>query len=370
MLPADTTAALRELDTDSSATPRSMPPSFYTHSSMVPVELDRLFLPGWICVGRTDEVPKIGDYYTLDILSEPLIVVRCRDASIAVLSNVCRHRGSQILSGKGNSRRFTCPYHRWSYTLDGELISAPLVDTSPGFDRSSCKLPSFKSAQWMGWLFVNLSGDASDLSDSIKGLNPYVRNYHTEEMHTVEVCTERWPLNWKMLAENFMEGYHLTPVHRTTLHPMTPTRLCEKIPGGRTFTGYKSHYSDSFSGRKPFHEDMTPEEKSLSMMVWIYPSFVAAISPNSAVYMSITPLSSRKLQTRWAVIAREELFVNGEAAERFEFAKSFNAEDRARLLDVQKGLKSRYAQRGYLAPPDFEGTVWDFYGYISKQLSV
>lgn len=369
MLPPDTKAALQELDADPGMTPFTMPPSFYTKRGVLPVELDRLFLPGWVCVGRSDEIPEIGDYFTLEMLSEPLIVVRRKDKTVAVLSNVCRHRGSQLLSGCGNTKRFTCPYHRWSYELNGDLISAPLVDKSPTFDRSLCKLPSFRTAEWMGWLFVNLRGDAPDFFSSVEALNPYVNNYHAEEMRTVEVDTEYWPLNWKILAENFMEGYHLTPVHRHTLHPMTPTRLCEKIPGGDAFTGYKSHYSESFAGRTPVHPDMTTEEQSLSMMVWIYPSFVAAISPNSAVYMSITPVSRRKLQTRWGVIARDALFDSGEAKERFDFAKSFNAEDRARLLDVQSGMRSRFAQRGYLAPPDYEGTVWDFYGYVNRCFS-
>jgi len=165
-----------------------------------------------------------------------------------------------------------------------------------------------------------------------------------------------------------MEGYHLTPVHRDTLHPMTPTRLCEKIPGGAGFTGYKSHYNESFAGRTQYHPDMTEEERSLSMMVWIYPGFVAAISPNSAVYMSITPTGATELQTRWDVIAREAVFAAGEAEERLEFAKSFNLEDRMRLLDVQKGLASRFATRGFLAPPDLEGTVWDFYHYVAQRM--
>jgi len=165
-----------------------------------------------------------------------------------------------------------------------------------------------------------------------------------------------------------MEGYHLTPVHQKTLHPMAPTRLCEKIPGGSGYTGYKSHYNESYEGRNEAHPDMTEEERRQSMMVWIYPGFVVALSPNSAVYMNITPTGPTDLQVRWDVIARPETFESGEARDRFEFAASFNAEDRERLLDVQKGLSSRFADRGYLAPPDLEGTVWDFYQYMSKRL--
>ena len=368
-LPADTYSALAELKSQNeSAPPRSMPPSFYTDESMLPTEIDELFINGWVCVGRSDEIPEPGDYYTLEMFNEPLIVTRTESNSISVLSNVCRHRGSQLLSGKGNSKRFTCPYHRWSYDLDGKLLAAPIVDQSATFDRNQCNLPSFRAQQWLGWIFVNLSGTADTFESQIIGLDEYVKNYHAEEMRSISPAIETWAINWKCLAENFMEGYHLTPVHRDTLHPMTPTRLCKKIPAGAGYTGYKSHYNKSFKGRTQCHPDMTEEERSLSMMVWIYPGFVAAISPNSAVYMSITPTAAAQLQTRWDVIARESVFESGEANERLEFAKSFNQEDRERLLDVQKGLSSRFATRGYLAPPDYEGTVWDFYQFMAAKL--
>lgn len=367
-LPADTQCALQELADAVDVTPKTMPPSFYKDEAMMPTEIDELFINGWVCVGRADEIPNAGDYYTLDLFSEPLIVSRNKDNAVSVLSNVCRHRGSQILTGKGNSKRFTCPYHRWSYDLKGELLAAPLVDKSEGFDRKQCRLPSFRIHEWMGWVFVNLSGDADAFETQVVGLDQYVSNYHPEQMYSIAPETENWPLNWKCLAENFMEGYHLTPVHRDTLHPMTPTRLCQKIPGGAGYTGYKAHYSPSFEGRSECHPDMTEEERALSMMVWIYPGFVAAISPNSAVYMNITPLGPTELQTRWDVIARDDTFESGEAEKRLEFARSFNAEDRERLLDVQKGLSSRFATRGYLAPPDYEGTVWDFYHYMAGKL--
>jgi len=368
-LPIDTHSALKELREHESLIPRTMPPSFYKDADMLPTETEELFINGWVCVGRADEVPEPGDYYTLEMFSEPLIVARNQDGQVSVLSNVCRHRGSQLLSGRGHSKRFTCPYHRWSYDLDGKLLSAPLVDKSEGFDKKQCKLPNFKIHEWWGWIFVNLSGTADSFESQIIGLDSYIQNYHPEEMRSVGAESEDWPLNWKCLAENFMEGYHITPVHRDTLHPMTPTRLCEKIPAGVGYTGYRAHYNNSFQGRSQVHPDMTEQERALSMMVWVYPGFVAAVSPNSAVYMSITPTGPVDLQTRWDVIAREEVFEDGEAEERKEFARSFNLEDRERLLDVQKGLSSRFATRGHLAPPDFEGTVWDFYHYMAKKLA-
>jgi len=108
-LPADTQSALEELASRVDVTPKTMPPSFYKDEAMMPTEIDELFINGWVCVGRSDEIPKPGDYYTLELFSEPLIVARDKSGAVSVLSNVCRHRGSQILSGKGNSkRRFAC----------------------------------------------------------------------------------------------------------------------------------------------------------------------------------------------------------------------------------------------------------------------
>lgn len=353
---------------DSDGIHYSMPPDFYTDYSVAAAERENVFHTGWICVGREDEVPATGDYFVTQILNESLIVTRDKSKTVRVLSNVCRHRSALLLDGCGSTKRIVCPYHNWSYGLDGGLKRANLIDDQVGFDKTTCSLPSFNTEIWMGWIFVNLSGDASPLNQTIASLNPHVANYHPEEMLTVKASPEWWPINWKCLAENFMEGYHLTPVHLNTLHPMTPTKMAEKIAGDSAWTAYKSHYSPDFYGRPPFHPDMTTEEQRMSMMVWIYPGFVAAISPNSAVYMSLTPTSVCEVQTRWGVIARQSLHETGDAMERYEFAARFNEEDKARLVDVQRGLHSRFAAAGPLAPPDYEGCSSDFYNYMASRL--
>lgn len=367
-LPADIAQALREAQADVTKPRRAMPPAFYTDADVAHVEAQPVFRDSWICVGRADEVPESGDFFTTTILGESLVVVRGDDRIVRVMANVCRHRSSLVATGAGSARQLLCPYHHWSYALDGSLKRAPLMDDVEGFDPAQCGLHHFAVEQWMGWVFVNLSGTADPLAPQVVGLDPFVAGYHPEEMRTVKAGPESWAVNWKCLAENFMEGYHLTPVHLTTLHPMTPTNKCEKIEGRPAYTGYKSHYSPSFEGRPPFHPDMTDEQRNMSMMVWIYPGFVAAISPNSAVYMSLTPTAAEEVQTRWGVIAREELFEQGTATDRWDFAAAFNAEDKVRLVSLQRGLNSEFAIRGTLAPDDYEGCTWDFYQYLAGRL--
>ena len=363
--------ALLDLHDNKTSVPTVMPADFYQSEDLLQLETNTLFLSGWVCVGRADEVPNEGDYYTLEILGEPLVVTRDQQNEICVLSNVCRHRGSLVMEGRGNTRKLTCPYHKWSYALDGKLLAAPLIeaDKTDGFDKKKCALPSFRSYLWMGFIFINMDGTAEPFEDTTKGVDDLVKNYHMEDMPTVKAGPEHWSVNWKCLTVNFMEGYHLTPVHLKTLHPMTPTRLCEKVEGKPGYTAYKSHYNENFEGRAPYHPDMTEEERTQSMMVWIYPSFVIACSPNSTVYMSVTPTGATSLQTRWGVIARKELFDSDEAMARYTFAASFNAEDKARLISMQHGLESRYTTRSPLAPPDYEGTIWDFYRYTAAKLT-
>ncbi|MEM7744027.1 MAG: aromatic ring-hydroxylating dioxygenase subunit alpha [Pseudomonadota bacterium] len=348
---------------DGTAPRRSMDPAFYTDPAMLPAEVEGVFLSGWICLCRAEEIPTPGSYLTRDVLGEPLIVTRDGTGAIRVLSNVCRHRGSRLVDGQGTTKRFTCPYHAWTYGLDGALVRAPLIEG----DLSGCHLPSFAVEEWMGWVFVNLDGTAPPHGASLADLDPHVRNYHPEEMQAKVPTIETWAVNWKALAENFMEGYHLTPVHLKTLHPMTPSRLCEKIPGGAAWTGYKSHYDDAYEGRTEVHPDMTAQEQRMSMMVWIYPGFVAAISPNSCVTMSLLPAGPEAVETRWDVLVRKGVSEH-EARARHDFAASFNAEDKARLVELQKGLRSRFATGGPLAPPDLEGCIWDFYGWMAGRL--
>ena len=114
---------------------RTMPPEFYTSETQFEQEKERLFRSQWICLGRVQQIPRPGDYFTTTTINEPLIVVRTKPDEIAVLSNVCRHRGSVLVEGIGNTKSFICPYHAWTYDLDGQLRRAPLLTNRPDFDQ-------------------------------------------------------------------------------------------------------------------------------------------------------------------------------------------------------------------------------------------
>jgi phenylpropionate dioxygenase-like ring-hydroxylating dioxygenase large terminal subunit len=298
-------------------------------------------------------------------VGESLIVVRGGDGLIRVLSNVCRHRGNLIASGAGNGRRFSCGYHAWTYADDGTLLAAPLMDRVEGFCKADFGLPSFKTELWQNFIFVNLDGNADALAPRLSGLVPHIQNYHHEERHHLFAAEDLWHTNWKCLTENFMEGYHLSVTHRKTLHPITPTALCEKVPGDRFFTAYRSHFDPAWPERGPYHPDLTPAERRYSLLFCVFPSFVVSYAPNFTLYMCLRPASVDDVAIRWGIAGHAAGPGRPETKAYVELCKSFNAEDRAKLETLQRGLKTRYLSSGRLAPADVEGTIWDFYHFMA-----
>ena len=361
-------AALAELRDKDVGPARSLPSEFYTSDEFLELEREEIFRKEWVCLGRVEEVPKPGDYFTTELIDEPLIVVRGQDKKVRVLSNVCRHRSSVIAEGDGNTKNFVCPYHAWTYANDGQLLRAPYMDKVKGFKVEGCRLPEFATEVWHGFLYVNLDGKAKPLAPRLKGLEPYIKNYHMGDMKNQFVREEEWSTNWKCLIENALEGYHLTNLHYETLGNVTPTRLCEKIPGGEGYTAYKSHYPPNFPQRKPYHADITAEEKRYSMMFCVYPAHVIGLTPNGVVYSCVRPLSIEKVVMRWGIATFEQKPTRKRIKEMVALYDAVNAEDRGQLELLWRGMNSRCAERSLLGPPDLEGTVWDIYQYMSRML--
>ncbi|MEX2495633.1 MAG: aromatic ring-hydroxylating dioxygenase subunit alpha [Woeseia sp.] len=345
----------------------AMPAAYYTSEDFTRLESEHIFHKEWICLGRADEVSEPGDFYTTSVVGEQLLVTCCRDGKIAVLSNVCRHRGNMVASGKGKKSRFSCSYHGWTYDLKGQLMAAPLMQEVEGFDVSTCSLPSFRTEVWQGFLFVNLDNNAAPLAPRLEALTPYIENYDVAERtfgFSEEVV---WQTNWKCLAENFMEGYHLDVTHPTTLSPLTPTGLCERIPTNGHFNGYYSYYHPSYPERGPFPPNLTDREKRCSFMFGVFPNLVVAAAPNILIYLCLSPASSNSVSIRWGMSALPQ--TDGVSEEQRAFMNRVNSEDKQKLETLQKGLQSRYYSPGRLAKPDLEGTIYDMYRYMARHLS-
>ena len=149
----------------------------YLDSGPYQREFSAIFSCGWVCVGRAETLSAPGDYQAQRFGDQSIVVLRGEDLELRAFYNVCRHRGNIVASGSGNKSRFSCSYHAWTYDLKGQLVGAPHMQDVEGFDLSSCALPAFQTEIWQGFLFVNLSGDATPLAPRLEALIPYIENY-------------------------------------------------------------------------------------------------------------------------------------------------------------------------------------------------
>ena len=345
---------------------QAMPSAYYTSDAFTQLEEEHIFRKEWVCLGRADEVAAPGQYYTTSLVGEPLLVTCSKDGEISVLSNVCRHRGNIVASGSGNKSRFSCSYHAWTYDLKGQLVGAPHMQDVEGFDLSSCALPAFQTEIWQGFLFVNLSRDATPLAPRLEALVPYIENYEIGKRPSAFTKETIWNTNWKCLAENFMEGYHLDVTHPKTLRPLTPTALCEHVPSNGHFNAYYSYYDPDYPERGPFPPKLTDKEKRCSFMFGVFPNLVVAAAPSILIYLCLSPRSSDVVNIRWGMSSLDE--DNPITDEQIAFMDTVNLEDKAKLETLQKGLQSRYYKPGRLAKPDLEGTIYDMYRYMAHRL--
>ena len=347
---------------------RAMPPGYYISEAFLELEREVYFRRDWACVGHIAEVTNPFDYFTLELAGEPLLVVKDGQGAVRVLSNVCRHRANLVAKGAGNSKKFACGYHAWTYNPDGSLVGAPHMSASTAFDKSKCGLPEFKSEIWQDFIFVNLAGNAGPLAPRLDAFLPKIANYHHTGRHRQHVGAERWQTNWKCLVENFMEGYHLSVAHARTLHPITPTSLCKKIPTPFGMTAYGAGYDPNVPERGPYHPDLTAEERRVSVLFAVFPNLVLGIVPNMTLYLVLNPVNANAVDIRWGMVGTVADPEHPDVIGYRDLFMSYNAEDNIQLEGVQKGLHSRSYKPGPLGPPDFEGAIWDFYQYAAAKL--
>ena len=142
----------------------AMPKSVYTSEKFLAAEMEHIFSREWYCVGRASGLANPGDYVTFELANQPLMVVRGMDGTLRCQSNVCLHRMSTLLEGRGNKRIITCPYHGWSYETDGKLRGAPAMQGNQGFCKENYRLPQVKCEVWLGWVMVSLNPDAKPVA--------------------------------------------------------------------------------------------------------------------------------------------------------------------------------------------------------------
>ena len=185
---------------------------FYQDPEIYERDIERIFLKAWLYAGHQSEIPDKGDYFLYRMAGEEVIVLRGNDNEIHTLLNVCRHRGSRVcLQGSGNAKRLTCPYHGWTYALDGSLIAAAHMDE--GFDKSGFGLKHVHHRVFQGLIFINFADQPTSFDVIEQDLGAYLRPYRLDQAKVARRQSYPVKSNWKLAVENYKECYHCGPAH-------------------------------------------------------------------------------------------------------------------------------------------------------------
>jgi phenylpropionate dioxygenase-like ring-hydroxylating dioxygenase large terminal subunit len=341
------------------ALPTALPAEVYTSQDILGLEKDLLFKQEWVCVGHVSELPEVGDYLTFDLIGHPLLILRDEEKDIRSYSSVCRHRSAIIANGSGNAKSFTCPYHAWTYNIDGTLRAAPYMAPA---DLEGVCLHEYPVEIWQGLIFTSLNAKAIPLAPRLVQLMPRIDTLNLQDMTVIYQEEQPLACNWKVLVENFCESYHVFKVHKDTLQPITPSKTIDVHEGG---TGFNHHTMLAVGPQATERQRATEERDHL---INIFPSLVVSISQRNSIFLSIRPIDPHSLTYHlWIAMDLSNPEVTPDLIQQvIESTRTFTDEDKAILTEVQKGLVTGVGNKAPLHK--WEQTNLEFGQYLSRKL--
>ncbi len=370
--PDPAVAALLENVSRPFAQARAMPPAVYGSPTFTELELREIFAKEWVAVGRAGSLREVGDYLTYELAGQPIFVIRDQNGVLRAQSNVCLHRMSTLLQGSGNKRQIVCPYHAWTYKLDGQLRGAPAMAENAAFCKENYRLPQIRCEEWLGWIFVTLNPAAPAVAETLAEVEGLIDDYGMENYQETFRETHVWNTNWKILAENFMESYHLPVCHAGTIGGLS--KLSEMVcPPGRPAFNYHTILKNddlSIGLAHPDNTRMKGERRRTTFLLSIYPSLVVTLTPGYFWYLSLHPKGPGQVHITYGGGMSPD-YVNSPSA-RAHFAQlktlldEVNEEDRGCTEKVFRGTQAQAARPGHLS--HLERPNFDFAQYLAEKL--
>jgi Rieske 2Fe-2S family protein len=346
---------------------RLLPREAYTDPAVFAWEQEHFLRRRWVCVARSEELPAPGDQRAVSVGKDSVLLVRGKDGALRAFANACRHRGHELLpcdAPAAKNRTIVCPYHAWTYALDGRLIAAPNFRHVKSFDASEFPLMTVPAEEWHGYVFLNASGDAGPLADQLGDLDDVVAPYDIASLVTLARHDYVVDSNWKVLSENYNECYHCPTIHPELCAVSPPDSggdyegvgawvggWMELIDGGQTM-------SLSGASEGPLIDGLDQERSKTVGYVDVFPNLLISVHPDYVMSHRLTPLSATatRIECTWAFPKA--------AAERAGFDPSYavdfwditNKQDWGACESVQRGLASPTWVPGPIAP--MESTVY------------
>jgi glycine betaine catabolism A len=355
---------------------RTLPARYYTDQSWFDAEMDRIFAGMWIHGARLAQCSTRGDFVRRDVAGASVLIVGTGGNEPHAFLNVCRHRGTRLCDAADG--RFPgsiqCPYHAWTYDLDGRLIGAPLMDDVEGFERSEYPLHRVACEVWDGHVFINLAADPTPLAAQLHDLPERFAPWRMGELRMVQRTEYEVAANWKLIVQNYNECLHCPVIH-PMLNRMHHYLGAANVPTTGTYCGGAMGFKDgvetlSVDGRRrrAVLPGLSGPDRSLVNYFAIYPNLLLTLHPDYMVTVTIWPLAPQRtrLISEWHFHPDEIARPGFVYADAVEFWDVTNREDWAISERSQRGI----ASRGYTPGPysNRETQLWEFDRFILSRV--
>lgn len=339
----------------------TLPGRYFTDPEIFAREQERIFGDMWVCVGRADAVPDTGQFLTVDLGGESILILRGRDGQLRAFLNVCRHRGARLCEAAHGQAgaAVQCRYHAWSYGLDGRLIGAPNLAREEALDRTQFGLIPVRLEVWEGLIWLNLDDDAPPVAAQ---LNPPIEKrfgtlgtlarYRIGSLKVGQSISYEVNANWKLVVENFMECYHCAPMHPELVRLLPDFRNGTSYQGvigeGTTFAADIEAFTLSGTGQRPRLPGLMPEDDRLYYGFVLWPNVFVNLLPDHVILHTLRPIAPDRSHVTcdWlfdpADLARPEF----DAADTVEIFDLVNRQDWEVCELTQLGMSSRAYARG------------------------
>ena len=343
-----------------------LPSHIYTSQALYEREKETIFMKDWLAVARLEELAAPGDFMTFHIMGEPIVVTRNRSGAISAFYNICAHRGVEVVTGTGNAKQFKCPYHAWTYDLEGKLLGASYMDEVRDFDLDDCRMKSIKIDVWEGWVFVNFDPDAAPLSDFVADFADHFGVFQQGRFRMTKKLTSTLNCNWKLINENFVDVYHLITLHGDTLTdwPTPETYQYDTWKHG----GYAAFYENDMStleglrefGHAPWLDEWL-KDKDVRLAAgagFLSPNLTTFVRPYSIADIIIWPVAvDQTLIHQYLTVPENYFDAADDVVERAEpIHKQLDdvlEEDRAMIESLQKVMHTKGFRPGRMSTSEF-----------------
>ncbi|MGW7303106.1 aromatic ring-hydroxylating oxygenase subunit alpha [Streptomyces sp. NPDC054829] len=359
----------------------TLPGSAYTDPAVFAQEQEHIFEALWFCVARASELDRPGAFRTVDVGRESILVTRARDQSIRAYFNVCRHRGARLCTEESGEvkRAFQCPYHAWTYGLDGKLVAAPNLTKMPDVSRTEYGLTGVQVREWLGYVWVCLAEnpppfEQAVIGDVVERLGDVesIEHYGIEDLKVGRRITYDVQANWKLIVENFMECYHCA-----TIHPELTEVLPEFADGyaAQYYVGHGAEFGDGIQGFTVDGSEgldripgVAEEQDRRYYAITVRPQVFINLVPDHVIFHRMYPVAVDRTVVECDWLYLPHVVESGKDVSRsVELFHRVNQQDFDACERTQPGMSSRtYAKGGVLVPSEHH--IGAFHEWVNERL--